>query len=178
MNRINPLAVGSRIASSRVEANLTQERLGELIGVSGSCICHYERGEIESLNVILLERIANVFDIPLNNLLYSQRGNNPDPDKLPTFTKSFVTYRHIVEYNNITYEMVATKDITYGHDPDQRAQRSIIDLETGDPITDPSLVEFLNKSLTREIHRLKSERSRRELTENTRELPEEQIEEE
>ena len=54
---------GDIIKRLRKEKNLTQEQLGNLIGVQKSAIAKYERGEIVNLKRETIEKLANIFGV-------------------------------------------------------------------------------------------------------------------
>lgn len=54
---------GDIIKKLRKEKNLTQEQLGNLIGVQKSAIAKYERGEIINLKRETIEKLANIFEV-------------------------------------------------------------------------------------------------------------------
>lgn len=61
-------AIGRRIKNKRIEKNLTQEKLGELIGMSGKYIGNIERGEgITSIKTFIL--IVNALETSADKLL-------------------------------------------------------------------------------------------------------------
>lgn len=62
------MIIGSRIREERLKRNLTQEQLGEKIGVSKVAISHYERGE-EQPKIEKLSKLIEVLKITPNYLL-------------------------------------------------------------------------------------------------------------
>lgn len=61
-------AIGRRIKNKRIEKNLTQEKLGELIGMSGKYIGNIERGEgITSIKTFIL--IVNALETSADKIL-------------------------------------------------------------------------------------------------------------
>lgn len=53
---------------ARVKKDLTQKQLGELLGVSTSTINRIETGK-QILKIDMLNKLANVLEIPVNELL-------------------------------------------------------------------------------------------------------------
>lgn len=67
-NKINYIEIGKRIKEKRLENNLTQEKLSELVDVSPSYISEIERGtSISSLSAIV--KIAEVLNVNLEYLV-------------------------------------------------------------------------------------------------------------
>lgn len=55
--------VGKRIRILRTSCNMTQEELGEKLGVKKAAIQKYESGSIVNLKTETIERIATIFDV-------------------------------------------------------------------------------------------------------------------
>lgn len=55
--------VGKRIRILRTSCNMTQEELGEKLGVKKAAIQKYESGSIVNLKTETIERIAAIFDV-------------------------------------------------------------------------------------------------------------------
>lgn len=53
----------------RIQNNMTQEELGERIGVKKSAIAKYESGRVENLKRSTIEKLANIFDVSPTYLL-------------------------------------------------------------------------------------------------------------
>ena len=60
--------LGKRICLARVQKKLTQSELGEMVGVSGTAIMRYEKGEREP-KILLIRKIAEALGVPANSLL-------------------------------------------------------------------------------------------------------------
>lgn len=57
------MTTGKIIKQLRKEHHLTQEKLGEIVGVQKSAIAKYERGEIVNLKRSTIEKMANYFGV-------------------------------------------------------------------------------------------------------------------
>lgn len=57
------MKIGDRIKSLRLSNNMSQEMLGELIGVSKQTIYKYETGIIDNIPIEKIEKLANAFDL-------------------------------------------------------------------------------------------------------------------
>lgn len=58
------MTIGERIKGLRTEANLTQEELGEKLGVKKAAIQKYENGGIVNLKVQTIKQLSEVFSVP------------------------------------------------------------------------------------------------------------------
>ena len=67
--------IGARIRAARGIKGLTQERLSEAAGISVSYISEIENGH-RALSIDVMERIADVLDVPLEWLLKSDVEKN------------------------------------------------------------------------------------------------------
>lgn len=71
---------GSYIKLLRIKNNMTQEELGEKLGVQKSAIAKYENGRVENLKRSTIQKLSEIFDVsPLNFLGYdspSQWGDD------------------------------------------------------------------------------------------------------
>lgn len=60
---------GEIIRQLRKQANLTQEQLGEVLGVKKSAIAKYENGRVENLKRITIEKLSDFFEVPPSTIL-------------------------------------------------------------------------------------------------------------
>ena len=73
-------AVGKRIRDARKEMGLSQETLGEMVGLSTSHVCHMEGGNTKpSLNSLV--QIANALHVTMDRLLSDNMDVPYDPYK-------------------------------------------------------------------------------------------------
>jgi transcriptional regulator with XRE-family HTH domain len=59
----NTMTTGEIIKKLRDEHDLTQEQLGEIVGVQKSAIAKYERGKVVNLKRATIEKLANYFGV-------------------------------------------------------------------------------------------------------------------
>lgn len=57
------MKTGELIRKLRTEKGLTQEQLGEMLGVQKSAIAKYENGRVENIKRTTLNKLATIFDI-------------------------------------------------------------------------------------------------------------------
>lgn len=104
---IDYIALGKRIREARKNRNMTQEKLGELCGLSSAHIGHIERGtRVPSLETVF--RISQELNVSLDYLLFDSKSDenlfssisaslqNKDPKKVKSFLAAVKAL-----YNNI-----------------------------------------------------------------------------
>lgn len=64
--------VGNFIATLRKEKGLTQEKLGEQLGVSSKTVSKWERG-VNAPDIFLLESLSNILDVDIKEILNGER---------------------------------------------------------------------------------------------------------
>lgn len=78
-------AIGNRIKSRRKELELTQEQVGNIVGVNKSTIQRYENGLIKELKMPVVQAIANALNVDLNWLvLKSENKSSITSNSKPT----------------------------------------------------------------------------------------------
>ena len=58
------MTVGQQIREARIKKGLTQEQLGELMGVQKSAVAKWENGRVVNIKRKTLEQLATLLDIP------------------------------------------------------------------------------------------------------------------
>jgi transcriptional regulator with XRE-family HTH domain len=69
-NQVKKMQNGMILKTARQKAGLNQVELGDRVGVTGQYIGKLERGEAKNPSREILQRIAQVLDIPFEVLLY------------------------------------------------------------------------------------------------------------
>lgn len=64
--------VGMKIKSARQAKGMTQEELGEILGVQKSAIAKYESGRVVNIKRSTLKKISDVLDIPPFELIFDE----------------------------------------------------------------------------------------------------------
>lgn len=64
---------GDKVKQLRLEFNLTQAELGEMIGVGRDRICRYEKGEEPKYSTLV--DLANALEVPPSELFYYKVRN-------------------------------------------------------------------------------------------------------
>jgi transcriptional regulator with XRE-family HTH domain len=87
--------IGERIATARKRADLSQNDLGKLIGVSQSFIYKLESG-IKNPSVETLQKLSSALKVTLDYFMNKNVVEIPD-EKLPATAHKFVNYAVVVD---------------------------------------------------------------------------------
>lgn len=60
---IDNIKIGTRLKEARLEKNLTQSDVANAVGIATSTIARYEKGQIETLKIPVVESIARYLDV-------------------------------------------------------------------------------------------------------------------
>ena len=82
---------GEFLADLRKSKGLTQSELGELIGAGDKTISKWERG-INVPDVIMLNKLAKVFDISIHEILNGKKDDKIDPKFVKMYENKNVRY--------------------------------------------------------------------------------------
>ena len=86
--------LAGRIAQLRKEAGMTQEQLGNALGLTYQSVSKWENG-VSLPDTVLLIPLANLLDVSVTELLMCERLPNDDvlkPDKVEDIVKTAITY--------------------------------------------------------------------------------------
>ena len=64
--------IGEKIRAARIAKGMTQEELGEILGVQKSAIAKYENGRIVNIKRSTLKKISEVLGIRPSELIYEK----------------------------------------------------------------------------------------------------------
>ena len=64
--------VGEKIKTARLSKGMTQEQLGEIVGVQKSAIAKYENGRVVNIKRSTLKKISDVLEIPPFELVFDE----------------------------------------------------------------------------------------------------------
>lgn len=84
------MKVGDRIRDLRVSRGLTQEELGNILGVTKGAIQKYENGHIRNFKSDTIKKLTNYFGVPPVNFIYDS-GEVPDYSE-PAIESFLYTY--------------------------------------------------------------------------------------
>ena len=68
--------IGQKIKKARIERGLTQQELGNIVGVQKSAIAKYENGRVVNIKRSTLQKIASTLNIRPSELLFSESPKN------------------------------------------------------------------------------------------------------
>lgn len=88
---------GDIIKNRRIELGLTQEELGEKIGVQKSAIAKYENGTVENLKRSVIAKLAEVLQLSPLQIM----GLEDESEGLKNFTSAKEAVRFLLEQNVI-----------------------------------------------------------------------------
>lgn len=75
---------GNIIKNRRIEKGLTQDELGDLVGVQKSAIAKYENGVIENLKRSTILKLSEALDLTPTQIMGFEEEQNEIPDKFTT----------------------------------------------------------------------------------------------
>lgn len=84
-----PLTVGERIKSLRVEQNMTQEELGEILGVTKAAVQKYENGTIRNFKSDTIRTLCDTFQMPPVYFIYDQVPDLATGDGIDMLVRHF-----------------------------------------------------------------------------------------
>lgn len=67
------MEIGQKIKNARIAKNMTQEELGNHIGVQKSAIAKYESGRVVNIKRSTLQKIAKVLDLRPSELIFEEK---------------------------------------------------------------------------------------------------------
>ena len=67
--------IGQKIKSARLAKGMTQQELGELLGVQKSAIAKYESGRVVNIKRSTLKKISDILDIRPSELIFDVSEN-------------------------------------------------------------------------------------------------------
>ena len=66
------MEIGAKIKKARLERGMTQQELGNIVGVQKSAIAKYENGRVVNIKRSTLQKIASALNIRPSELLFSE----------------------------------------------------------------------------------------------------------
>ena len=66
------MEIGQKIKKARLERGLTQQELGDIVGVQKSAIAKYENGRVVNIKRSTLQKIAGALNIRPSELLFNE----------------------------------------------------------------------------------------------------------
>ena len=72
------MTIGNNIKRLRAESGLTQDRLGELVGVTGKAVCSWELG-LKTPRMPVIERLADLFGVSKTEIIEDAKSTPVSP---------------------------------------------------------------------------------------------------
>jgi transcriptional regulator with XRE-family HTH domain len=92
-----PLNVGDKIKVARIAKGMTQEELGNLLGIQKSAVAKYENGRVVNIKRSTLKKISDILDIPPIELVFDGQKEKPiTDDELSENVKKLVDFARTV----------------------------------------------------------------------------------
>lgn len=66
------MTMGNKIRTARIEKGMSQEQLGNLIGVQKSAIAKYENSRVLNIKINTLKKISDILEISISELIYEE----------------------------------------------------------------------------------------------------------
>ena len=66
------MEIGQKIKKARLERGLTQQKLGDMVGVQKSAIAKYENGRVVNIKRSTLQKIAGALNIRPSELIFNE----------------------------------------------------------------------------------------------------------
>lgn len=66
------MEIGQKIKKARLERGLTQQELGDIVGVQKSAIAKYENGRVVNIKRSTLQKIASALNIRPSELIFTE----------------------------------------------------------------------------------------------------------
>lgn len=66
------MELGQKIKKARLERGLTQQELGDIVGVQKSAIAKYENGRVVNIKRSTLQKIASALEIRPSELIFNE----------------------------------------------------------------------------------------------------------
>lgn len=104
--------IGAKIKEARLAKGMTQEELGEILGVQKSAIAKYESGRVVNIKRTTLKKISDVLEIPPFELVFDAAEKPPVPDdELPEKVKKLVEFSKSVPADKVDLLLAVMKSI-------------------------------------------------------------------
>ena len=105
--------IGLKIKAARQAKGMTQEELGEILGLQKSAIAKYESGRVVNIKRSTLKKISDVLDIPPFELVFdeSKIGKPTNDDELSENMKKLIDFAKSVPEDKVDLVLAVMKSI-------------------------------------------------------------------
>lgn len=100
---MNQEKIGDFIAKRRKEANLTQEQLASLLGVSKNAVSKWERG-ICLMDMSLLKPISDILNVSINDILAGEKIDAKDLEKRSE--ENIINLAELIDLKTMRYGII------------------------------------------------------------------------
>ena len=102
------MPIGNNIKRLRAESGLTQDRLGELVGVTGKAVCSWELG-LKTPRMPVIERLADLFGVSKTEIIEDAKSTPVSPiTRVPILGRVAAGSGCLADDNLYGYENVPT----------------------------------------------------------------------
>lgn len=106
------MPIGNNIKRLRAESGLTQDRLGELVGVTGKAVCSWELG-LKTPRMPVIERLADLFGVSKTEIIEDAKSTPVSPiTRVPILGRVAAGSGCLADDNLDGYENVPTDILT------------------------------------------------------------------
>ena len=110
------MPIGNNIKRLRAESGLTQDRLGELVGVTGKAVCSWELG-LKTPRMPVIERLADLFGVSKTEIIEDAKSTPVSPiTRVPILGRVAAGSGCLADDNLDGYENVPTDILSTGEE--------------------------------------------------------------
>lgn len=86
------MGIGNKIREARLAKGMTQEELGDLIGVQKSAIAKYENGRVVNIKRSTLKKISDILGIRPSELIFEEKEKPVIDDGLTEGQRTLIEF--------------------------------------------------------------------------------------
>ena len=107
------MELGQKIKKARLERGLTQQELGDIVGVQKSAIAKYENGRVVNIKRSTLQKIASALELRPSELVFNESPKETADLHVRILT-DYELMKAIKEYHRLSEEkQKLVRDIIY-----------------------------------------------------------------
>ena len=103
--------IGEKIRAARQAKGMTQEELGDILGVQKSAIAKYENGRIVNIKRSTLKKISDTLDIPPFELVFNEDKPAITDDGLSANMKTLIDFVKTVPEDKVELVLKVMRSI-------------------------------------------------------------------
>lgn len=93
------MGIGNKIREARLAKGMTQEELGDLIGVQKSAIAKYENGRVVNIKRSTLKKISDILGIRPSELIFEEKEKPVIDDGLTEGQRTLIEFARSLPEN-------------------------------------------------------------------------------